>query len=301
MSTYSGPDIGQPVVNNLNNNVYVRCKNLSAGAMTGNANLYYADASLFLLPNTWTPITLPQANNNFVTTSGAPSTSIPEGAVAIVQAPFTFGGVPVGPHFCFIAVVNNNNVPFPVPPSFTNNAAFATWVSNNPNVAYRNIVLNAGSNANITSYQTFGNANPIPNTFIFSMVGTNLPSGARWSAQCTDVRLPQPFLANGTFSSSGTAGTQLTVPANIGGGNPLMSMAFTFSTANGQPFPSNASVIVTYYQVPTSNAESPELVEAESKAIREHHVAAMSSGAVGFEALQLIVLGSIAVQLSYGG
>ena len=298
-STYGGPDIGKAVVNNANNNIYVRSKNISNAAMTGNVNLYYANASLFLYPTTWLPVNLPVTNDAFVTTSSPPSTTIPVNGIALVQAPFTLGNIPTNAHYCFICVVNNNGVPFTVPSSFTSNAAFALWVRNNANVAYRNITLNAGSPASVVSYTTFGNANPISSIMIFSVVGVNVPTGTTWAASCNDARLPQPFNASGVFSSSGTASTQLTVPSNIAGGNPLMSMAFTFTNPNGQSFPSGTTFTVSYYQVPTQGhiAEVDDDFRAlEREASAEHRIAARSHHSrEGFETATLILLGSVVV------
>ncbi|MCW3845688.1 hypothetical protein OF829_00435 [Sphingomonas sp. LB-2] len=300
VQTYNGPDIGQPVVNNANNNIYIRCKNISGATMTGNANLYYANSSLFLYPTSWIPVNLPVTNNNFVTTSGTVSTSLPNAMIGLVQSPFTLGGIPNNAHYCFIAVVNNNGVPTTIPPSFASNAAFALWVSSSPNVAYRNIVLNAGSPGRVVNYTTFGNANSFASQMIFSVVGTNVPANSTWSAQCSDARLPQPFNASGTFSSSGTASTQLTVPANIAGGNPLMSMAWTFATPNGQPFPTNTSFAISYYQVPTSPGAVEGLDDAffalEAQASAEYKIASRDPEAVnGVEAATLILLGSVLV------
>jgi hypothetical protein len=302
VSTYNGPDIGQPVVTNQNNNIYVRSKNITSAAMAGNANLYYADASLFLYPTTWQPVNVPVFNNAFVTTSPPLSAPIPVGEIALVQSPFTLGGIPPNAHYCFICVVNNNNVPFPVKQSFDSNAAFYLWVRGSGNVAYRNIILNIGSLANVVSYTTFGNDNPISSKMIFSVVGTNVPAGTTWAASCTDARLPQPFSASGTFSSSGTAGTQLTVPAKISGGNPLMSMAFTFTNPSGQRFPGGTSFKISYYQVPTSAGTAEvddDFLALEAKASAEYRIAARDpQNTEGFETATLILLGSVLVLAS---
>jgi|GEM_PF-1200627 len=299
VSTYGGPDIGKPVVTNQNNNIYVRSKNISGAAMPGNVNLFYANASLFLDPNSWQPVNVPVTSNAFVTTTSPLSTTIPVNGIALVQSPFTLGGVPANAHYCFICVVNNNNVPFPVPSSFSSNSAFGIWVTNSANVAYRNIVLGTGSPANVVSFTTFGNANPIASTMIFSVVGANVPAGTTWAASCADARLSPPFSASGTFSSSGTASTQLTVPANIAGGNPLMSMAFTFTNPGGQPFPSGTMFQVSYYQVPTARAVAgvdDDFRALEAEASAEHVIAARDpQNEEGFETATLILLGSVVV------
>lgn len=294
--SYGGPDLGKPVTNNANNNVYIRSKNISGASITGTVNLYYARSSVFLYPTTWIPVTQPAVANAFVTTTTPPSATIPDQGIALVQAPFVLGGIPANDHYCFISVVNNNGAQFPVPPGFPSNAAFGLWVSQNPNVVYRNIALNPGSTASVVSYTTFGSANPVSSTMIFSVVGTNVPTGTTWVASCNDARLPQPFNANGTFSSSGTAGTQLTVPGNITGGNSLMTMALTFTNPSGQPFPSGTNFLISYYQVPVGE----DVVEVdddfralEVQAAKEHSVAARDGS--GFETVTLILLGSVNV------
>lgn len=292
--TYSGPDIGKPIVNNLNNNIYIRCKNISNETMLGNVNLYYANASLFLLPSTWVQVDRPNPNNPFVSRFG--STQIAEGAIALVQAPFLLNRLEEGVHFCFIAVVNNNNVPFGVPQRFDSNADFVKWVRYHPNVAQRNIEHRPGSNADITEYLTFGNANPIPSNFLFTVTGYNIPPQTHWKAQCTDSRLPGgPFKDHGTFSSSNTAATYLTVPKNVGNGTPLMTMAFTFSTPDGKPFSPLAYFVFSYYQIPSTEAQSPELVEKESDVIGQYRVPAANGGAD--EMRSLIELGSVDLRL----
>jgi hypothetical protein len=256
-STYKGPDIGKAVIDNTNNNIYIRGWNIGSAPITATVDLYYADASLFLLPSTWTHVVLPVADNTMVnSSSGAPVTTIQPNTMALTQAPFNLDKL-ANPnvHYCFIAVANNNGVETPIPASFPSNAAFSLWVQDNPGVGWRNIVRGTPSQSTSVSYQTFGNANPVQNSFIFSMQGVNLPAGTAWAANCNDQRLSKPYASSGLFSSTGGASTLIDVPANIGNstGNALMNMAFTFTAPGGQAFPSNASVVVTYYQVPTTS------------------------------------------------
>lgn len=296
VETYGGPDIGKPIVNNLNNNIYVRCKNVSNNTMRGNVNLYYANASLFLLPGTWTRLAHPNVGEPFVGRLG--STEIAEGKIAIVQAPFLLSHLQPGQHFCFIAVVNNNNIPFGIPPKFDSNADYIKWIRCNPNVAQRNIEHQNGSDANITEYLTFGNANPMASQFLIAMIGHNIPLGTRWEAMCTDKRLEGgQFHDQGTFSAEGTAALRLMVPKNVGNGTPLMTMAFTFSTPNGKPFSPSAYFDYYYYQVPTAKTQSEDLHEKEKDVIGRYRVPAAIAGG-GDEMQELIELGSVDLRLS---
>jgi hypothetical protein len=232
--------------------------------------------------------------------SGSPSTSIAAGAMALVQAPFTLPRLTnPGVHYCFIAVTNNNGVAMQIPSQFPSNAAFSLWVQDNPGVGWRNIVRGNPSASTSVSYQTFGNANPVSNSFIFSMQGVNLPVGTAWSANCTDQRLGTPFASSGLFSSTGGASTLITVPANIGNssGNALMNMVFTFTAPNGGTFPSDALVVVTYYQVPTTNFK----IAMERNAMRTYHITALSSDTnrldLQSEPQTLILVGTVKVLL----
>jgi hypothetical protein len=297
--TYGGPDIGQPVISNLNNNVYVRCLNLAQKSMKGYVNLYYAEDSLFLLPASWKPVKLPAVNNQFV--NGQENPNIQSGEIALVRVPFMLSQLAAGKHWCFIAVANNNDIPFGIPQSFSSNAAYALWVRDHPNVAQRNIGYSGSATGKVTLYVTFGNANAIPSKFTFVMSGANLPVNTQWSARCSDPRLGGEYNQYGTFSSAGTAATQLTVPPHVGGqDSPLMTMAFTFSTPNGAAFPGNSSVNITYYQQATLAAESRDLFEAEREAVHHYRVPSVGDAA-RFELSELIKVGATTEFLGYGG
>lgn len=305
-STYNGPDIGMAVIDNTNNNIYVRGKNIASSPITATVDLYYADASLFLLPSTWIHVVLPVADNTMVnSSSGSPVTTIQPNALALVQAPFNLSKLQnPNVHYCFIAVANNNGVQTQIPASFNSNADFSLWVQNNPGVGWRNIVRGTPSQSTSVSYQTFGNANPVPNSFIFSMQGVNLPAGTSWAANCDDQRLGTPYTSSGKFSSTGGASTLISVPANIGDstGNPLMNMIFTFTAPNGTAFPSNASVVVTYYQVPTP--PSAAFFAMERFAVRSYIIPSLNLDERGLntfglqsEPQELIYMGAVKVLL----
>ncbi|AOI68871.1 hypothetical protein [Burkholderia ubonensis] len=307
VETY-GQTIAQPIVNNLNNNIYVRCKNinLNESSMKGNVNLYYADSSLFLLPNTWVPLTLPTQDNAFGIDSGSSfRTTIPQKSVGLVEAPFNLKYLQPGRHFCFIAVVNNNNKKFPIPARFSSNVAFAKWVKDNPNIAQRNISLIPGSNSNYTQYASFGNNNPKPATFRFDLTASNIPPQTTWGAQCADLRLPSPFTDSGTFKQANdrVSTKWITVPPLVGKDNQLMNMAFTFSAPPGTAFSGDVNIKIEYRQIATGVNELPELYEEEQQSglVRDYETPVIENNTVKFIIEPSIELGAIVIVPSFHG
>ncbi|HEX8527665.1 hypothetical protein, partial [Allosphingosinicella sp.] len=295
--------IGVPVTSGQINNIYIRCKNISSSAMTGTVQLYYCNSSFLLTPASWNPVSTPGTAVTMVSVDQGSSTTIPPAAdtetgIAIVQAPFQISGVPANAHYCFLSFANNKGIPVTVPVSFASNAALQYWFRQNPNISFRNIVIGVPNTATVITFHTFGNINPITNTMIITMTGTNLPANTTWGASCNDTRLSVPFSASGTFSSSGTAGTQLDVPAHLDGttGNQLASMAFNFTNPAGGPFPSTSKVRIRMYQVP-----SPTPLDYEKEMTEVHRVPPADGRAADEDGLvesSLILLGAVDVWLS---
>jgi hypothetical protein len=237
--------------------VYIRAKNISTAGITGTVDLYYANASLFLLPATWQQVVLPVSDNTLCDAQNDMATTIGTGDIALVQQSFIMNGVPTNAHYCFIALVNNNGATTPIPLSFASNDDFVGWITSNQNIAQRNIVQVPSSGSSLSSTMTFGNTDSTTQTIIFGMTGTNLPSGTTsWSAQCTDSRLdpaiyPNGFNASGTFAGNG-ASAMIQAPPLGSGGNSVMAMTFTFTAQSGN-WPANATVEIDDYQPDPSN------------------------------------------------
>ncbi|WP_125910394.1 hypothetical protein [Burkholderia singularis] len=297
-------DIAQPIVNNLNNNVYVRCKNINLSEQTtyGNVNLYYAESSLFLSPEKWNSVTLPAQDNQFGINSGSNfSQNIPQNQIGLVEAPFNLSKLPPDRHWCFIAVVNNKNKKFQIPTEFSSNAKFAQWVKENPNVAQRNISLNSGSNSNVTQYGTISNLNSKPGQFYFILTPHNVQPGTTWGAQCSDRRLSSPYSDSGTFQHGQVCTKPITVPAHVGGGTQSMQMAFTFTAPSGQAFPKDGKVTIEYRQKPTLRQESEELFEEEQQCgvVHNYRIPVIENGTVNFIIEPSIELGAIVIVPSF--
>ncbi|NIG56181.1 hypothetical protein [Chitinophaga sp. Cy-1792] len=290
-STYYGKDLGESIVGGQTNNIYVRALNTSSNAMTGTVNLYWVPSNLLMLPNQWTALstinTFADANNN---------PSIAPGDVALITAPFiiqTLVNPTTGNHICLIAVVNNNGVPPAIPSSFSSNAAYAQWITGNPNIAQRNVNYYPGGNS-LGLINEFGNSNNATAKMIFSITGPAALAGGTVAANCVDSRLPMPFSQTVNFTSldqnSSNATFMMAVPPNIGTvGSASMSMSLIISMPNNGTIPPNSAVTVDYYQVPSASLEDP----AEQAMTRHYELAiANETGQVNLQTLALIKLGS---------
>ena len=246
-STYSGPDIGKAIINRGINNIYVRAKNLNTVAGSGTVSLFYANASLFLLPSTWTQVMSAGGQSALQLTDGSGNTSIPAGRVAISNPSFLLTGLPPGPHYCLITVVQTTAHPVTIPTTFPSNAAYSQWVQNNPAVGWRNITYSPNTLVQMSRIFEFGNINPTPAYFYFGIVGRGFVPGTAINCQCTDQACP--INQNLTLPQPDSLGNQVTgfqtlVPANFWG-----SMVITATSPSG-PFPSGAVLTMTYNQIP---------------------------------------------------
>jgi hypothetical protein len=248
-STYGGPDIGQNVlVMPGTNNIYIRGRNLRSGTETATVALYYADPSLFLLPQQWkkNQVTAADstANVNLVGPSG---TTLNAGDICLTQEAFYLKNLP-GRHHCFIAVVKTPNTTVTIPDKFASSSHFVQWVQNNPAVAWRNIDVEPNTVTQILKTYQFGNPENVSNQFFFNIVGRNVPQGTTVSVQCTDsnctfsqtLTMPAPYKGNISVT-----GFDQTVPANF-----QSAITVTATPPAGQKFPAKSSLSVNYLLIP---------------------------------------------------
>ena len=258
-STWPGPDQGKPIVSPGANNIYVRGKSLLPVGQSdsGTASLYYARASLILLPNQWVPITQPVAAAPLVDKNG--NQTISSGTVCAGNPPFLLTGLPPasGDHYCLVGVINTTQHQIQVPQSFPNNAAFVAWIQNNAAVGWRNISIVPNTQTQIVATYIFGSTSPTQQYFHFRLLGKGWPTNTGITAQCTSQQCPiQQSLA---LPAPDPQGNQITGFDAYVPGNFTASLTLTL-TSPGGAFTPGATMSVTYYQYPS--AERDEL-EAE--------------------------------------
>jgi hypothetical protein len=287
-STY-GSDQGKSIVNNGVNNVYVRAKNLNNVPGAGTASLYYADASLFLLPTTWNQITAANGTGALSFVDGTGNTNIAAGTIGLSNPSFMLAGMPPGPHYCLITVVQTAAHPVTIPTTFSSNAAFVQWVQNNPAVGWRNISYQANGSIQMTRTYTFASTNSTSAYFHFRVVGKGFATNTAIAAQCTDQACP--INQSMTLPAPDSQGNQITgfdtyIPAGFSG-----TLVMTATSPSG-PFPANANLTMSYYQYPSMSNELDMSVAGLFKIARH-----TEAGPVHY-APMLIKIGECTIQLA---
>lgn len=154
-NTYSNPsaqfgttasyasDPNLPLISGQNNNFYVRGMNLGPNSQGGEMYLYWAKASLLLVPGQW-------FNQPLYALQGKqPKSSVTLPAVGTKQV--TVGAIPFnwtppaisGDHFCLVGALNvpPYNWPPAQSPTFQTMDQFLLWVQSNQNICQRNLTL----------------------------------------------------------------------------------------------------------------------------------------------------------------
>jgi hypothetical protein len=287
ISTYNGPDLGKPIVNAGQNNIFIRAKNLQpSGTESGTVALSYSKASLLLLPNQWTSVLTGTGQGSVPFVNQAGNTQVNPNDILLGQQAFLLTGLPpTTDHYCLIAVVNTPNHPITVPSSFASNAAFVSWVQNTPAVGWRNIAVMPNTLVQQVMSYTFGSINQSSGYFYFRLMaasGNNYPTNTGLRLQCTDPRCQ--FNWTGTLPAPDSQGNQITVFEQYMPGNITTTLTATVTSSNGQPFPANSRLSVTYYQVPSS---APD--ELERSVTRQHLI--VRPGETAATTASLVLLG----------
>lgn len=216
--------LGKTVLYGQINNCYVRVKNPSTELETGDAYLFYVDASLLNLPSKWVPIESISSdeNGNLITKQAVPLTSVTSkaayvatNAVGITQASFMLDDSfeeKSGHHYCFIALVDtlaNPMKPKDVPQGM-DNATYVKWVRSHPNVAQLNVSIIKPDNAQLEYTVGFGNAAKLERSFYVHLTfrGMTKPwAQDSFTIECTDARYP--YKATCTIPAPDSNGEQI--------------------------------------------------------------------------------------------
>ncbi|CAM3091582.1 hypothetical protein G4177_22665 [Corallococcus sp. ZKHCc1 1396] len=206
-------DVGQNLVTDGQNYIYLRTKNLSSGAESGKVSLYYTPASLLLYPNKWKDNALKTSDNQTEVFLQAPRA----GDIAVTDNPFVWAPNSIsGDHYCLISRVSTpkHDNPVPVVGSYTDLTEF---ILNNPGFGWRNVALVDANSPTFNTTVEYSQGTEA-GSIIFQLECTNVPGGAS-VAFSAGTPGPSPLIVlekttvpqnNGSWNTSVTCN----VPAN---------------------------------------------------------------------------------------
>jgi hypothetical protein len=155
------------------NYVYLRGRNLSSVDTEGELYLYYSPASLLLWPHLW-------SRNALKTSNGRPSVSVRPGAGARFVTPEPFLWIPQqvsNDFYSLIGRVSTERHPNPIP-DIRSITDFAAYISQHPDMAWRNVVTVNPNQPVITNSVQYDQGSEGCEVFIVAKC-ENAPDGSR--------------------------------------------------------------------------------------------------------------------------
>ena len=216
-------DFGNSTNASQANYIYLRGANGNTAAKkSGQSYLYYSPASLLLWPTDPTDPTKGWANNPLRTSSGAQYVDVSAEAGKRFYTPEPFQWIPAqiyNDHYCLIGRLVTTDNPNPIPALGTL-TDFAAYISQHPNMAWRNVV-------------TINPAQPVSTTSVDYSQGQdggyvymnlrcmNAPDGSAVSLNCgtsgpnPPIYIPQTIVKNPAGSSQFTITLYTNIPGNF--------------------------------------------------------------------------------------
>jgi hypothetical protein len=207
-------DFGMNIQSNMPNYIWVRAQNLKSGAANGKIYLYWAKASICLLPHLWGKNQIPaNEKEQFVTVSADNQYENIVGSKSFNWKPDTIQG----DHYCLVARVETADHPNPVPKSGDFDD-LVKWLNTNPAFAWRNVnVVDSGTDESVTVAYEQDNQD---RKMYFFLECTSFPRGAEVGFSCPDTALTPPANFSQTIKGdtpSELLGSVIYVPANFKG------------------------------------------------------------------------------------
>lgn len=228
-------DFGSSTNASVPNYIYIRGANLAGGESTGKFYLYYSPASLLLWPQD--PLGNPGkgwADRPLKTSTGSQYVTVKAAAGARLVTPEPFRWIPEpipNDHYCLIGRVVTDQNPNPIPKVGTL-TDFARYISEHPNMAWRNVTtINPGS-AVSTRIQNYSQGDVGGEVYLFlKCVNAPIGSAVEASGQQGDivVNIPKTIISSDT---SFAAGISITLPAGFS-----TDIAFTWYSEGKVPIP----------------------------------------------------------------
>lgn len=267
-------DVGVNSVARATNYVYVRGKNLKQERQHGKVSLYYSKASLIMYPSNWIKNPLKNSKGeDCVPVEGDPN------EIVVTEDPFTWTPEMLSDnHYCFVAMVDTGDHKKPVPTS-DNMRDLATFLYNNPNVAWRNVnVVDNGVDFSVPVDYSQGSepgrmyifvecsACPDGSEVSFTS-GTPLPNGECIKHEWTNIAGCNPAIKKHII-----VGATFDIPANF-----KTTIAYNYKSNGKSPLPGedwSIGLKAAFYQDPSgltreldALADNSEHAKSQAKAV----------------------------------
>lgn len=131
------------------NYLYVRGKNYTTGQLQGTWSLFWATPNILLYPFMWQQNALKTSDGN-----ANPPFTIAAGAIGASENPFTWVPPNVSDHYCLIGLASTPDHGNPVE-GVNNITSLATVLSNNANIAQRNVQMVRGQAVQYVNYADY--------------------------------------------------------------------------------------------------------------------------------------------------
>ena len=280
-----GNDVGQDLVANSQNYIYMRAKNLSlSGGENGTLSLYYSPASLLLYPSLW-------QNNILKTGSGAttvPVSAAATGDIVVGTDPFTWQPQMIsGDHYCLIGQIVTASHPNPIPQT-GGIQDFATYIANNRGMGWRNVSIVNNGSPTFTQTVQYNQGNEQGDMAIL-ITCSNVPVGAEVAFSCgtpgpnPPINLPRTKVTN---SSSFVVGITSVIPANFNS-----SIAYSYWANGTVPLPNWSIGLSVVYFVPSSNSLYKHGKTFEELGLKEHEHKHVFKETIGIGPTKGIIVG----------
>jgi hypothetical protein len=238
-----GKDYGNSTNASEANYIYLRGQNLSDADVTGaKLYLYYSPASLLLWPSDPLDPKKGWAKNPLQTSNGAKSITVSPKAGARFVTPEGFMWVPQpisNDHYCLVSRVSTDKNPNPVPELGTI-TDFAVYISEHPDMAWRNVVTINPANPESTTQMNYSQGTEGGDVYLI-MRCENVPDGSAVSFS-SGTPGPDPMIymqkttVVNTVGSDGVPRFSLTLLTNIPA-NWSSNIAYTWYSEGKNPLP----------------------------------------------------------------
>ncbi len=168
-------DVGQNLLENADNYIYLRAKNLAKESRSGSVWLYALKANLNLYPDLWKNYALQTSDKN-VDNNRLNVISADSRGIAVTDNPFVWRA-PSPDHYCLVSRVVTDEHPSDIP-DVQHVTDLTEFILDNPGFGWRNVTIVSADKPDTTTKGIHFVQGTEAATVTFDILCTNVPEGA---------------------------------------------------------------------------------------------------------------------------